>query len=203
MRPTNSNSAKWWSCMCDVGDGYSRWSCVVLKRFSDGSKTRLIVSSRNSLNTPSWSMPASSRPCWFINRTRITPFSACEGNMASCRYPSSTIRSRWIVIKADVCDAHADSVRPNTAFSLCTYFRNSLTRSSCGMMWGIFRSNTCACFLPFSRSPRNVDGRISEMSQWFLGVNSRRLSRRYKHNSSVCNEVNSGDELIAFKSAKS
>jgi len=60
--PTNSNKCKWLSVKWEAGDGYKRSSLVAQNKFKPGSNTLLTVSSKNSLKTPSWSMPASSRP---------------------------------------------------------------------------------------------------------------------------------------------
>lgn len=55
-----------------------------LNRLSAGSNTLLMISSKNSLKTPSWSMPASSTPRSLTNFTRITPFMPCWESCRSC-----------------------------------------------------------------------------------------------------------------------
>lgn len=59
-----------------------------LNRLSAGSNTFFMISSRNSLKTPSWSIPASSTPRSFTNFTLITPFMAFWESCRSCSYPS-------------------------------------------------------------------------------------------------------------------
>lgn len=59
-----------------------------LNRLSAGLNTFLMISSRNSLNTPSWSIPASSTPRSLTNFTRMTPFMEFAGNRRSWSYPS-------------------------------------------------------------------------------------------------------------------
>ena len=61
---------------------------LTLNRLSAGLNTFLMISSRNSLNTPSWSIPASSTPRSLTNFTRMTPLIELAGNRRSWSYPS-------------------------------------------------------------------------------------------------------------------
>lgn len=47
-----------------------------------------MISSRNSLKTPSWSIPASSTPRSLTNFTRMTPLIEFTGSLRSWSYPS-------------------------------------------------------------------------------------------------------------------
>lgn len=61
---------------------------LTLNRLRAGLNTFLMISSRNSLNTPSWSIPASSTPRSLTNLTRMTPFIKFAGRRRSWSYPS-------------------------------------------------------------------------------------------------------------------
>ena len=180
--------------MWDSGEGYNLSSDVGQNRFSPGSNTFLIVSSRNSLKTPSWSIPASSSPWTFTNLTRITPFNAAVDKLANCRYPSSTIRLRWIVTRVEFpkCTLSTESVdSPNEDLSAATFRRNKITLSECGIMWGNFWIKIEADFLFLSNSDTSVDGLISLVnSQWFAGVNRLLWSLRCKTVNRPCKEEN-------------
>lgn len=71
---------------------------VTLNRLRAGLKTFLMISSRNSLKTPSWSIPASSTPRSFTNFTRMTPFIEFTGNLRSWSYPSFRQGNQSVII---------------------------------------------------------------------------------------------------------
>ncbi len=75
------------------------------------------------------------------------PLSEVLFSVDSCRYPSSTIRLRWIVTNVDRTDVDSVSVKPSDDFSAATFRRKRTTRSEWGMMWGIFWIRNIAAFL--------------------------------------------------------
>lgn len=80
-----------------------------------------MISSRNSLNTPSWSMPASSTPRSLTNFTRMTPFMEFAGNRRSWSYPSLLEKEAVLVGGTTGCNSGTN----DTSAPLTLYLQHS------------------------------------------------------------------------------
>lgn len=76
-------------CLEGQFEKFLNWIHFVMKTITRSSLPSLLrKDSKCTLNTPSWSIPASSNPCWLTNFTRIVDRSSIEERRESClNYP--------------------------------------------------------------------------------------------------------------------
>lgn len=119
------------------------------------------------LKTPSWSIPASSKPSSFWKRTRIVPFRRRGERLASWAYPSSTILPRRTVMSEDGGEEREDVeaaedpdnvwdtissrvLNVQLLFSDEAHFRKKITLASSLMTCGI----SCKIFYEMKKKPQ-------------------------------------------------
>mmetsp|Transcript_13196 Transcript_13196/g.32940 ORF Transcript_13196/g.32940 Transcript_13196/m.32940 type:complete len:267 (-) Transcript_13196:624-1424(-) len=177
MRPTNSKRRRWCgSASSEVGEGQSCCFGVCTKRPRSGSKARAMVSSRNSLNTPVRSMPASARPVSLTNSMRMVPLSCSGRKPLSCTYPSSSRCARRILTRTPLTWSGRSS--PGRLRRSChTSSRKMLTRCSKPTTHGVLPSSARARGLLCASSDCSCPAESCGMSHAPGAQKARRASR--------------------------